>query len=194
MYFDDLHEGDRFETAGRTLSRDDIVAFARQWDPQAFHLDEEAACASPYGGLIASGFHTMLTAFMLTPRGCLERGVDKSPGMDDIRWLRPVYPGDTLRVEAEDGEKRALGLASRPRAHDDPLRRQKPGRRGGHDLHRHSHPAPPLGPGGGGMSLTLIGFLASLAAGLIGAGALPVHSAGRCRGNTATRCWVLPPG
>lgn len=113
MYFDDLHEGDRFETAARTLSRDDIVAFARQWDPQAFHLDEEAACASPYGGLIASGFHTMLTAFVLT----LEADVWKeasmgSPGMDDIRWLRPVHPGDTLRAEAV--VVKSVPSASRP--------------------------------------------------------------------------------
>ncbi|WP_397544274.1 MaoC/PaaZ C-terminal domain-containing protein [Roseovarius salis] len=101
MYFDDLHEGYRFETGTRTLTEADIVRFAREWDPQDFHLDADAARQSPYGGLIASGFHTMLTAFVLS----LEADVWKqasmgSPGMDDIRWLRPVRPGDTLKAEA----------------------------------------------------------------------------------------------
>lgn len=101
MYFDDLHEGYRFETGTRTLTEADIVRFAREWDPQDFHLDADAARRSPYGGLIASGFHTMLTAFVLS----LEADVWKqasmgSPGMDDIRWLRPVRPGDTLKAEA----------------------------------------------------------------------------------------------
>lgn len=112
-YFEDLHEGVRFETASRTLDSTDIVDFARQWDPQPFHLDAEAARGSPYGGLIASGFHTLLTAFVLS----LEADVWKqasmgSPGMEDIRWLRPVRPGDSLRVEAT--VIKSVASASRP--------------------------------------------------------------------------------
>ncbi|HUF57363.1 MAG TPA: MaoC family dehydratase [Thermohalobaculum sp.] len=102
MFLDDLEPGLAFETASRTLSEEDIVAFARLYDPQPFHVDPAAAAASPYGGIIASGFHTMLTAFALT----LEANVWNeaslgSPGMDDIRWLAPVRPGDTLSVRGE---------------------------------------------------------------------------------------------
>ena len=102
MYFDDLPVGYSFETEGRTLSEDDILAFARQWDRQYFHTDPEAAKASPYGGLIASGFHTMLTAFALILEANVWTEASMgSPGMDTLRWVRPVRPGDTLRVEAE---------------------------------------------------------------------------------------------
>ena len=102
MFLDDLEPGFVFETGSRTLSKDDIVAFARLHDPQPFHVDPHAAAASPYGGIIASGFQTMLTAFALT----LEANVWNeaslgSPGMDEVRWLAPVRPGDTLSVRAE---------------------------------------------------------------------------------------------
>ena len=102
MFLDDLEPGFVFETGSRTLSEEDIVAFARLHDPQPFHVDPEAAAASPYGGIIASGFQTMLTAFALT----LEANVWNeaslgSPGMDEVRWLVPVRPGDTLSVRAE---------------------------------------------------------------------------------------------
>ncbi|MHA1528955.1 MAG: MaoC family dehydratase [Alphaproteobacteria bacterium] len=102
MFFDDLPKGYRFETATRTLSEDDIIAFARQWDPQSFHTDPEAAKASPYGGLIASGFHTLLTAFNLTLGADVWNEASMgSPGIDSLRWIRPVRPGDTLRVRIE---------------------------------------------------------------------------------------------
>jgi acyl dehydratase len=102
MYFDDLPVGYTFETKTRTLSEDEILAFARQWDPQYFHTDPEAAKTSPYGGLIASGFHTMLTAFNLILEANIWNEASMgSPGMENLRWIRPVRPGDTLRVEAE---------------------------------------------------------------------------------------------
>ena len=102
MYFDDLPKGYTFETGTRTLSEDDILGFARQWDPQDFHTDPEAAKASPYGGLIASGFHTMLTAFALILEADIWNEASMgSPGMENLRWIRPVRPGDTLRVKAE---------------------------------------------------------------------------------------------
>ncbi len=102
MYFNDLPKGYTFETESRTLSEDDIIGFARQWDAQDFHTDPEAAKASPYGGLIASGFHTLLTAFNLTLGANVWNEASMgSPGMDSLRWIRPVRPGDTLRVTVE---------------------------------------------------------------------------------------------
>lgn len=102
MFFDDLPVGYTFETASRSLSEAEILSFARQFDRQPFHTDVEAAKASTYGGLIASGFQTMVVGFDLT----LEAGIWNeasmgSPGMENVRWIRPVRPGDTLRVEAE---------------------------------------------------------------------------------------------
>lgn len=108
MFFDDLPEGFTFETESRRLTRDDIVGFARNWDPQDFHLDDDAARASPYGGVIASGFHTLLTAFVLSLEADIWKEASMgSPGMEDIRWLLPVRPDDTLRA-------RGTVLASRP--------------------------------------------------------------------------------
>lgn len=102
MYLDDLQAGQTFETGERTLSEEDIVAFARAYDPQPFHVDAEAAAASPYGGIIASGFQTLLTAFALTLEADVWNEASLgSPGMDEIRWLKPVRPGDTLSVRAE---------------------------------------------------------------------------------------------
>jgi acyl dehydratase len=102
MYFDDMPVGFRYETGTKTVSREEIIDFARQWDPQPFHLDDEAAKSSPYGRLIASGFHTLLVAFTLTLDASDWSGSSMgSPGMDNVRWMRPVYPGDTLQVRAE---------------------------------------------------------------------------------------------
>jgi acyl dehydratase len=102
MFFDDLPKGYSFETGTRTLSEDDIIAFARQWDPLPFHIDPEAAKASPYGGLIASGFHSLLTAYALILEANIwNEAAMGSPGIDNLRWIRPVRPGDTLRVRIE---------------------------------------------------------------------------------------------
>lgn len=102
MYFDDLPVGYRFETGQRSLTQDEIIAFAQQYDPQPFHTDPEAAKDSIYGGLIASGVQTMGIGLRLI----LESNVwtDSSmgsPGLDAVRFVRPVRPGDTLRVEGE---------------------------------------------------------------------------------------------
>jgi acyl dehydratase len=102
MFFDDLPVGYRFETGTQALSLDAITDFARQWDPQPFHIDADAAAASPYGGIIASGFHTLLTSFTQTLGADIWNEASMgSPGMTDIQWLRPVRPGDTLRTLAE---------------------------------------------------------------------------------------------
>lgn len=107
MYFDEFAVGQRFRSAGCTLSEGQILDFAFHYDPQPFHMDKEAAKEWSYGGLIASGFQTMLVGFRLFyAEGIISRGSLGSPGLDELRWLRPVRPGDTLHVEAEVVELR----------------------------------------------------------------------------------------
>ncbi len=102
MYLDDLEPGFAWETAARTVTEDDILAFARDWDPQPFHIDREAAQASPFGGIIASGFHSLVVAFRLIyESGVWNEASMGSPGMEEVRWLLPVRPGDTLKVRCE---------------------------------------------------------------------------------------------
>ncbi|HUF86918.1 MAG TPA: MaoC family dehydratase [Thermohalobaculum sp.] len=102
MYFDDLPVGFTFETAAQTLTEAEILDFARQWDPQYFHTDPERAKDSPYGGLIASGFHTLLIAFgLIHGAGVWNEASMGSPGIDHLRWVRPVRPGDTLSAKVE---------------------------------------------------------------------------------------------
>jgi acyl dehydratase len=99
---EDLSPGQIHHLGRRTLGRDEIVAFARDWDPQPFHLDEQAAAASIYGGLIASGWHTVCIFMRLFVDGLLGRAAALgSPGIDELRWLKPVRPGDTLEARLE---------------------------------------------------------------------------------------------
>lgn len=114
LTFDDLSVGDRF--AGRltvTVTADDIRAFAGAYDPQPFHLDDEAARASVFGGLVASGWHTAaLTMRMIVAGDPVLAGGHVGLGMEELAWPAAVRPGDTLRIESE-----VLGLrssASRP--------------------------------------------------------------------------------
>jgi acyl dehydratase len=101
-HFEDFPVGHRYATTAVTLSREEIVAFADRYDPQPFHLDPDAAAESIYGGLIASGFQTLLTAFRLTlAEGGWAAASLGSPGMADLRWLKPVRPGDRLHAQAE---------------------------------------------------------------------------------------------
>ena len=101
-YFEDFPAGHRYVTSALTLSEADILAFAREHDPQPFHIDPEAAAASVYGGIIASGFQTLLTAFRQTlAEGGWAGASMGSPGMEALQWLRPVRPGDRLHAEAE---------------------------------------------------------------------------------------------
>ena len=102
QFFEDFHPGDVTDTGSVTVTREEIVAFARQFDPQPFHVDEDAARRSPFGGLIASGWHTAslcmrLVVALLGP----DSGSLGSPGVDELRWLKPVRPGDELSVSAE---------------------------------------------------------------------------------------------
>lgn len=101
FYFEDFGLGDRFTSPGITVTESAIIDFAMRFDPQPFHMDRESAKETIYGGLIASGLHTMAIAFrLLLMTGVLTENLG-SPGMDELRWLRPVYPGDTLRTSVE---------------------------------------------------------------------------------------------
>ena len=107
MFFEDFAEGQRFKTATRTVSEAEVIDFAEQWDPQSFHLDPVAAEASIFGGLIGSGFHTLLIAFNLVLEADIWREASQgSPGIEELKWLRPMRPGDSLTVEMEAVEVR----------------------------------------------------------------------------------------
>ncbi len=110
-YFEDLPPGRSFDLGSFTVSEAEIIEFARQYDPQPFHVDPEAAAASPFGGLIASGWHTCALYMRLYVDTILSRSDSRgSPGVEEVRWLAPVRPGDTLHgrveiVEAKASEK-----------------------------------------------------------------------------------------
>jgi acyl dehydratase len=101
LYFEDVRAGRRFTTASHTITAEEIRAFAAQFDPQPFHLDADAARASLFGELVASGWHTAA----LTMRLMLDSGPHFAAGTiglgADLSWRRPVRPGDTLHAEVE---------------------------------------------------------------------------------------------
>jgi len=99
IYFEDLPAGWARESTPRTITREEMLAYARQYDPQPFHLDEAAAKDSIYGGLIGSGWLTVSVMMRLLWDTLLKDAVSLgSPGADEVRWLKPVRPGDTLRA------------------------------------------------------------------------------------------------
>ncbi len=101
-YFDDIEAGTVVSCGSTTVSEDDIVEFAEQFDPLDIHTDPEAAAASQHGGIIASGYHTLsLSVRLLVDEIRSERAVVGGLGIDDVRWHEPVRPGDTLTVENE---------------------------------------------------------------------------------------------
>ncbi len=111
-YFEDFEAGEVRELGSYVVSRDEIVAFARSYDPQPFHLEEEAGARSPFGGLVASGWHTAAMFMRLFVEGILlESASLGSPGVEELRWLRPVRPGDVLTG-------RVRVLETRPSARD----------------------------------------------------------------------------
>ena len=96
-YLEDFHPGETIELGSRQVDRDEIIEFARKYDPQPFHVDEEAGRRSIYGGLIASGWHTVGMLMRLLVDAVASRSASMgSPGIDEIRFLKPVRPGDTL--------------------------------------------------------------------------------------------------
>jgi acyl dehydratase len=107
LWFEDFTPGRQFRSRGATLSEAQILDFAWTWDPQPFHVDKEAAKDWGYGGIIASGFHTMVVAFRLFFHERIINAASLgSPGFDELKWLKPVYPGDTISVVATVKEAR----------------------------------------------------------------------------------------
>jgi acyl dehydratase len=100
-YFEDFAPGDVWEIEGPVVTKEEIVDFGSKFDPQYFHVDENAARHSLYGGLIASGWHTTAMLMRLLVDGMVVGAASMgSPGTDEIRWLKPVRPGDTLTARA----------------------------------------------------------------------------------------------
>jgi acyl dehydratase len=112
-YFEDFEPGQDIDLGLCTVTEDEIVAFARAYDPQPFHVDREAAAHSIYGGVIASGWHTCGMMMRLVVDGLLGRSSSMgSPGLDGVRWLAPVRAGDTLNVRYRTVQVKAS--ASKP--------------------------------------------------------------------------------
>ena len=110
IWWEDLAVGQVKDLGSLSPTADEIVAFARQFDPQPFHLDPEAAKASVFGGLCASGWHTCSLAMKLMVTNFLNESSSLgSPGLENIKWLKPVFPGDTLRLQHTITEKRVMG-------------------------------------------------------------------------------------
>jgi acyl dehydratase len=106
-YFEDYAVGATNECGSVSVDQASIVAFAKEFDPQPFHADPEAAAAGPFGGLIASGWHTAALVMRLLVDNYLSAEASLgSPGLDEIRWPYPVRPDDTLRVRATVVESR----------------------------------------------------------------------------------------
>jgi acyl dehydratase len=108
QYFEDIPVGVTAKFGNYPVTREEVMEFAAKYDPQPFHLDDEAAAATHFGRLSASGWHTCaMTMSMLVENLKQNRQAGLgSPGIDNLRWLKPVYPGDTLRVESTVLEKR----------------------------------------------------------------------------------------
>jgi acyl dehydratase len=123
-FLEDIVVGEHIELGSHTFMADDIKSFARRFDPQPFHLDEAAAARSPFGALCASGWHTAVTWMRLRvrqqqredaemhARGEPVAALGPSPGFRELKWLKPVYAGDTVTYATEIIEKRASN--SRP--------------------------------------------------------------------------------
>ncbi len=109
-YWEDFVVGSAREFGAMPVTREAMLAFAREFDPQPFHIDDAAAAASIFGRLAASGWHTAAMAMrMMCDEYLLDAASLGSPGIENLRWLKPVYAGDTLRLRLEV-------LASRPMA------------------------------------------------------------------------------
>jgi acyl dehydratase len=106
-HFEDFVPGAVAEYGPIEIDEAEVIAFARQFDPQPIHIDPDAARAGPFGGLIASGWHTVSLVMRVLVDNYLARGASlASPGVDELRWLQPVRPGDMLRVRATVVEAR----------------------------------------------------------------------------------------
>ena len=114
QYFEDIEVGATASFGAYPVTREEVIAFAEKFDPQPFHLSDEAAAQTHFGRLSASGWHTCAMVMSMVVANLKENqqaGLG-SPGIDELKWVKPVYPGDTLRCETEILEKRVS--ASRP--------------------------------------------------------------------------------
>ncbi len=108
IYFEDIEVGTKASFGHYRVTREEVLEFAGKYDPQPFHLDDEAAARTHFGRLSASGWHScaMTMAMLVENMKSQQSAGLGSPGVDEIRWLKPVYPGDTLRCETEVIDKR----------------------------------------------------------------------------------------
>jgi acyl dehydratase len=107
-YFEDIEVGQKARFGRYEVTREEVLEFALKYDPQPFHLSDEAAAETHFGRLSASGWHTCamtMTMIVENLKAHRQAGLG-SPGVDELRWLKPVYPGDTLRCETEVIETR----------------------------------------------------------------------------------------
>ena len=107
IYFEDIEVGSETYFGSYEVSREEVIEFARKYDPQPFHLSDEAAAQTHFGRLAASGWHTCAMTMAVIARKVVDQkqaGLG-SPGVDELRWLKPVYPGDTLHVNGRIIEK-----------------------------------------------------------------------------------------
>ncbi|MGC6400768.1 MaoC family dehydratase [Sphingomonas sp. FW199] len=113
-YFEDVQIGETHRFGHYAVKRDEVIAFARAYDPQPFHLDDAAAAGTHFGRVAASGWHScaMTMAMIVEQFEQDQQASLGAAGIDELRWLKPVYPGDTLRCETEVLDKRPS--ASRP--------------------------------------------------------------------------------
>jgi acyl dehydratase len=102
IYLDDLELGAETTFGSYEVTREEVLDFARKYDPQPFHLSDEAAAKTHFGRLAASGWHTCAMVMAVIARHVVkeEQAGLGSPGIDELRWLKPVYPGDTLHVSS----------------------------------------------------------------------------------------------
>ena len=103
IYLEDMHVGDEVTYGTYDVTREEVLEFARKYDPQPFHLDDEAAAKTHFGRISASGWHTgaMVMAVIARSVTAAEHAGLGSPGIDELRWKKPVYPGDTLTVRGK---------------------------------------------------------------------------------------------
>jgi acyl dehydratase len=101
IYFEDLEVGTETDFGSYEVTREEVLDFARKYDPQPFHLSDEAAAKTHFGRFAASGWHTCAMTMAVIARKVVgeEQAGLGSPGIDELRWLKPVYPGDTLHVK-----------------------------------------------------------------------------------------------
>ena len=107
IYFEDLEVGTETDFGSYAVTREEVLEFARKYDPQPFHLSDEEAAKTHFGRIAASGWHTCAMTMAVIARHVVgdEQAGLGSPGVDELRWLKPVYPGDTLHVRGKIVDK-----------------------------------------------------------------------------------------